>query len=114
MSATEARVHFGELLRAVSDEGAQVVVERGGKPAAVVISKEAFDRLTNRPTQDWWEIVLATQRRFADARKRGALPDWTALIREEREKRDAQLTENMLRYKHRDSAADEAVEPSMD
>jgi prevent-host-death family protein len=38
VSATEARVHFGEVLRGVVDKGETVVVERSGKPRAVVLS----------------------------------------------------------------------------
>jgi prevent-host-death family protein len=41
--ATEARVRFGELLRAVEDS--PVVVERGGKAVAVVLSMAADARL---------------------------------------------------------------------
>jgi prevent-host-death family protein len=42
-SATEARIHFGEVLR-FARQG-PVFVERDGKPEVVVISKEAYDRL---------------------------------------------------------------------
>ncbi|MER3436753.1 MAG: hypothetical protein C4346_03575 [Chloroflexota bacterium] len=35
VSATEARIHLGELLRDVAGEGDTMLVERSGKPQAV-------------------------------------------------------------------------------
>lgn len=60
MSATDARVHFGEVLRRVSEDGEVIRVERSGKPLAVVISiaeYEDLERLRHerRPETDWWE-----------------------------------------------------------
>lgn len=52
MSATEARVHFGELLRAVSEERDHVVVERSGQPVAVVLSPQRFAELSQRDDVD--------------------------------------------------------------
>jgi prevent-host-death family protein len=45
LSATEARIHFGELLRKVRQTGRHVVVERAGKPSAVIMSIEEFEQL---------------------------------------------------------------------
>ena len=45
MSATEARVHFGEVLRRVTEGDEVVIVERGGKPSAAVIPIQEFERL---------------------------------------------------------------------
>lgn len=45
LSATEARTHFGELLRRVSQNGETFVVERGGEPSAVVLPLAEYQRL---------------------------------------------------------------------
>lgn len=55
VSATVARVHFGELMRDVAEEDATYVVERSGKPRVVVISAERYEHLTKIGTDepDW-------------------------------------------------------------
>lgn len=45
LSATEARVHFDELLRRVSQDGEVFVVERSGEPSAVVLPLDEYRRL---------------------------------------------------------------------
>ncbi len=40
VSATEARVRFGELMRQAVEDHEAVIVERGGKPHVVVICVE--------------------------------------------------------------------------
>ncbi len=74
LSATEARVHFGELLDAVQ-RGETVIVERGGKARAVVIPIAEYKR---RPetTEDKWaraNAMLAEyhQRLIADGSVEG-------------------------------------------
>jgi len=48
MSATEARVHFGWLLRRVAECGETVIVEHRGKPKVVFVSIPEYERLTGR------------------------------------------------------------------
>jgi prevent-host-death family protein len=43
ISATQARIHFGELLRTAQE--APVVVERDGQPQVVVLSLQAYEQL---------------------------------------------------------------------
>ena len=59
MSATEARVHFGELLRRVAEHGERVVVERGGKPLVAVVPLADYERLPEEQTElgAWLERV---------------------------------------------------------
>jgi prevent-host-death family protein len=45
ISATEARVHFGQWLRRVSEQNVTLLVEKAGKPEAVLLSVEAYERL---------------------------------------------------------------------
>ncbi len=59
MSATEARIHFGELLRYVADHNEAVVVERDGKPQAIVLSVHEYERLRAvEPKADDWRTLL--------------------------------------------------------
>ncbi len=45
VSATEARVHFGEMLRAVNEAGEDVIIERSGKPEVALISIADYEEL---------------------------------------------------------------------
>ncbi len=45
VSATEAKNRFGGVLREVSRTDVPIVVERDGKPVAVILSIEAYERL---------------------------------------------------------------------
>jgi len=45
VTATELRVHLGEILRRVGHEGEPVVVERSGRPFAVLLSLAEYERL---------------------------------------------------------------------
>jgi prevent-host-death family protein len=70
MSATEARVHFGEVLRRVTEDQEVVIVERGGTPSAAVIPIRELERLQeshgdnirpqNRAALDWLDRWTAT------------------------------------------------------
>jgi prevent-host-death family protein len=73
MSATQVRMHFGEVMRRVSSEGEPVIVERGGEPLVVVISLDDYERLRqartgelrpeNQVALDWldrWEKTPAS------------------------------------------------------
>lgn len=66
MSATEARVHFGELIRLVQ-AGETVIVERRGKPVAVFIHPDEFARL-KAAHPNWDETI----RRFRESKAKAA------------------------------------------
>jgi prevent-host-death family protein len=93
MSATEARIHFGEVMRHVVERGEPVIVERGGKPHVVVIGVDEYERLlAERPGQiDWRELVRqARQQVRADLGERDLTPP-EEVLRQTREERDEQL-----------------------
>jgi prevent-host-death family protein len=52
MSATEARVHFGEVIRSVNASGDHIVVEKDGKRAAIILSPRRFDELMRRSSAE--------------------------------------------------------------
>jgi len=91
VSATEARVHFGEILRQV--QIAPVVIERGGEPLAVILSKKEYDRLTEG--EDWRDALAEAHQAIRELGDR-ELPDPAEMIREAREIRDEQIA-NALR-----------------
>ncbi len=93
MSATEARVHFGELMRHVVEHQEPVVVEHGGKPHVVVISVEQYERLlaAQKEGEDWRELVRQAREQIqADLGERDLTPP-EEVLREMREERDARL-----------------------
>ena len=54
VSATEARIPFGELMRRAVERREPVIVEHGGKPRGVVLSVEEYERLLGgEPPVDW-------------------------------------------------------------
>lgn len=97
MSATEARVHFGELLRRVTEDAETIVVERGGKPRVVVISLDEYDRLrgAQEPTEDWWTLAERSRALMRQHLSGRPFPDVDQLFAEMREERDAQLLDNL-------------------
>lgn len=95
ISATEARVHFGQWLRRVAEQDVTLVVERGGKPEAVVLSVEAYGRLQAARQADEAGDALSRARALRErirARRRGApLPAPEEMIAEMRRERGDEL-----------------------
>ena len=95
ISATEARVHFGELLRRVAKGREAVIVERDGKPQAVVLSLEECEQLKATQPRSDWQCTLEKAIAVADSiEARGGgrtLPDTADVVRETRQDRDEQL-----------------------
>jgi prevent-host-death family protein len=99
ISATEARVHFGDVLRGVAERGETIVVERGGKPQAVVMSVAEYDRLRANDDQeeDWWTLAQKSRERIARELNGRPLPDIVQLINDAREERDEEILAAVLR-----------------
>lgn len=63
VSATEARVHLGELLCAVADRGETIAIEQRGKVTAVLgPPPDAAKRQTSAPADAWqaWRQLSAS------------------------------------------------------
>jgi prevent-host-death family protein len=91
VNATEARVHFGDLLRRVK-EGDTVVVERGGVPQAVVIGLPQYQRLSTGNQAGAWRRLAQTAREQARGELRGKqVPLPEDMLDESREERDEQF-----------------------
>ncbi|MFN8541046.1 MAG: type II toxin-antitoxin system Phd/YefM family antitoxin [Thermomicrobiales bacterium] len=75
ISVRDARDQFGELLGAIDATKEPIVVERDGRPVAVVISLEDFARLRANQSTGWQAIDRLRERNlnmnpdeaFADA-----------------------------------------------
>ncbi len=77
MSATQARMHFGDVMRRVVENGEAVIVERAGKPQVAVISLADYEQLCdsragelgplNRAALDWLDQWLSTPDTMGDA-----------------------------------------------
>ena len=96
ISATDARVHFGEVLRGVSEERATYYVERSGKPVAVVIPVEEYEALHQKQQGDyvrpeWLENAIRIGQKIAADRAGKPPIDWDAIIEEGREERSEEL-----------------------
>ena len=50
-SATEVKNRFGKVLREAAQYGEPIVVERDGKPVAVIMSMEAYERTRQKPPE---------------------------------------------------------------
>ena len=92
VSATEARIHFGELMRRAVENHETVVVERGGKSHVVFLSVEEYERLVKGQQQgDWKELVRSARAQIqADLGGRN-LPPPEEILEQVREERDEQL-----------------------
>ena len=92
MSATEARVHFGELMRRVVETDVPVIVERDGKPQVVILSVQAYDQLCARQSKlDWRELVKRSREKIRAELNGRPFPPPEDIIWQMREERDEYL-----------------------
>jgi prevent-host-death family protein len=59
ITATNARIHFGEVMRQVTEEGRPVIVERAGRPQVVIMSVDAYEKIKAAQQQMGWQETLA-------------------------------------------------------
>ena len=62
LPATEVKNRFGRVLREISHTGGPIIVERDGKPVAVILSVSEYTRMQpqNDPTTKQIELLLAS------------------------------------------------------
>ena len=59
VSATEARVHFGELMDEVEAKGRRIIIAKSGQPKVAMISISDYERLPPRDdVPEEWETRL--------------------------------------------------------
>ena len=88
VSATHARIHFGEILRRA--QSAPVIIERRGKPAVVILSKQEYDRLLSSQ-EDWLSLVEQSRAAISARMKGQVMPEPAEMLRRAREIRHEQL-----------------------
>lgn len=93
MSATDARIHFGELMRQVITDQEPILVERGGEAHVVVMSVTQYERLkaAQETHVNWRERVDEARKRAAVDLGRRSLPPVEEVIAKMREERDGEL-----------------------
>jgi prevent-host-death family protein len=84
MSAREARDNFSDLLGFVYYGKESVIVERKGKPVAVVISPEQYEHYERHVNQGFREAVEELRRRNEDKGPDAVLRDVTEVVAEVR------------------------------
>ncbi len=95
VSATEARVRFGELMRRVIEDRVTVIVERAGRPAVVVLSVDEYERMkaAQRQREDWRVLVRQAREQIRTDLGERELPFPEEIIRQMREERSEQLVD---------------------
>ena len=93
MSATEARIHFGEVMRFAVDEQEPIVVERSGEPHVVILSVAQYERLkaAQEVSGGWQERVEQARQQIAADLGDRPMPPVEEVIRQMREVRDGEL-----------------------
>ncbi len=83
LSSREARANCADLLGAVYYTGEAIVVEKKGKPVAVVISPAEYQALTEASARDW-VVIEELQAANADRDPNEVRADVTAAVKEVR------------------------------
>jgi prevent-host-death family protein len=66
VTALDARANFGKLLRRVEDEGRSLVIEKRGRPRAVLLSIKDYVRLAVPEPEVLWVIGKESKRKGTD------------------------------------------------
>lgn len=94
VTATEARVHFGEMIQRVINNQETIIVERSGEPQIVLLSLVQYQRLKaaeERAQVGWRQRVDEAREQIAHDLNGAELKPPEEIIRRMREERDAQL-----------------------
>jgi prevent-host-death family protein len=86
ISVSDARANFSELLGDVHHTNIPTIIERNGKPYAVVISPESWQRLLDHG----WEVIDQLRAQNADKDPDEVYADVTAAVEEVRRERREQ------------------------
>lgn len=95
--ATDARVHFGELLQHVTDTAETVVIERNGREVAAIVPIDAYRRDRTDPATDWRAELSAVQKEWQRRLDPSESINAADLIREGHEECDAWMDDALPR-----------------
>jgi prevent-host-death family protein len=92
VSATEARVNLGELMRRAVENQEAIVVERRGEAYVVMLSADAYEHLLMSQRKENWRDLLCRAREQVQRDLGGReLPPPETILDELRKERDEQL-----------------------
>lgn len=91
VTATDARVHFGEILQRVAQNDETILVERSGKPIAVILPVERYDRMRlKQPEPDWRDLLKNAHDYIRSTLGDQVLTPADDIVRMGRDERDAE------------------------
>jgi prevent-host-death family protein len=93
VSATEARVHFGELMQDAVQHQQPIVVEKAGKPQVVIIAYDRYRQLVREENDDWRTLLARGHANVNSLRAGRDLPSAVEMIEEGRRARDEELSD---------------------
>lgn len=96
ISATEARVHFGEVMRRVVETGQPVIVEKAGEPQVVLLSMELYEHYKvqqHKQEPEWKRMMREAHEALEQELGNKILPPAEEIIRQMREERNAYLND---------------------
>ena len=97
VSATEARIHLGELMRWATERDEPIIVQRGGEPHVALLSIAEYERLKAAKQRHSWREALDQAVKVGakiDARrKEKRLTPPEQIIRQMRETQDAKFSD---------------------
>jgi prevent-host-death family protein len=98
VSATEARIHFGELMNEVMEHKQPILVEKNGKRQVVLLAIEEYQRLQKKdePTSDILAQIEHSRALVAADLQDRSLPHPADIIRQAQEERSEHFL-NLLR-----------------
>ena len=85
VSVPQAREQLAELVDAVAAERDAVVVERDGRPVAVLISPDQYEHYQDLARRDFFALVAEIHRRNEDEDPDEVLREVTAIVEEVRQ-----------------------------
>ncbi|GIW05496.1 MAG: hypothetical protein KatS3mg060_0301 [Dehalococcoidia bacterium] len=87
MSSREARSNFGAMIRSVHLTNEPVIVERNGKPYAVVMSSSQYEQWRRDREARLWKTVAHVQQRHAEEDPEEIYRAVTEVVEEVRQER---------------------------
>ncbi len=101
VSATEAKIHLGSLIRKAAEQGETVIVERSGIPRVAIVPIDEFRRMKSGRKYEGQEVLLRRIRTFKKIlhdrlmREGMKFPDMELIIDQAREERDGQISDSL-------------------
>ena len=93
ISATEARVHFGEVMQDAVRSQQPIVVEKAGKPQVVILAYERYQQLVSSEPEDWQTMLAKGHAMIKSDLQGRTLPGAVEMVEAGRRARDEELAD---------------------